>query len=142
MTVPSEADNNDMQREDDDTLEEGIIVYEESASKQDIFATGAWGGPTPMGTAVVGHLYVEGTTMPNYTTHEITEDGRLNLTAREEIKKGTFTRKVTATLMLPPETAVSIGRWLIEKGEAAMELRETMNQVSQEEGEGDDVESE
>jgi len=99
------------------------FVYEKSEGKKTIAATGAIGGPTPDGRSVVSHFFVEHAAIPNYTTHDIGEGGRIDLSKGDTVKRGDATREIQVTLITSPEEAINIGKWLVEKGEQALNQR-------------------
>lgn len=99
------------------------IVFEKSEQKSTISATGAFGGPTPDGAAIVANLFVEHTSMPNYVTHDIDSSGHVNMSKGKPVKRGDITREVQATLVMSPENAKQLGKWLIKNSEKAQENR-------------------
>ena len=100
--------------------------YERVANKPTIPATGALGGPSPDAKSVVAHLYVEHASVPTIITHPILEDGGIDLSPEheEKVARGDATREIQATLVLSPEAAISLGRWLVQHGEAARSRRD------------------
>lgn len=99
------------------------FVYKEVRDKPSIPATGAWGGPTPDGSAVVVHLYVEYGAVPSVMTFDVEAGGRVDLNKGEAVTRGDATREVLATLVLAPENAASIGQFLIDKAALAAQTR-------------------
>ncbi|OGT95825.1 MAG: hypothetical protein A3I79_08405 [Gemmatimonadetes bacterium RIFCSPLOWO2_02_FULL_71_11] len=99
------------------------IVYEESEDRPSIPVGGAYGGPSPDGTLVVAHLYTEFGTIPAMEEHDQEEDGKVDLSKGHQIKRGDVTRKVLATLVLSPEVAERVGKWLVQKSKMAMDRR-------------------
>lgn len=89
------------------------IVFEKGHAKPTLPVTGAFGGPTPDRTAIVAHLFVEHFSVPNYVTHEVAEDGSVDLTKGEPVARGTVTREVLSTIVLTPQAAQSLGQWLL-----------------------------
>ena len=92
------------------------IVTEGVNSAPTITATGAWGGPTANGNAVIAYLFVESAGIPSIITAEADERGRLDPNKGERTQRGDITRQVQATLVLTPEDAVIIGQWLRDRG--------------------------
>lgn len=99
------------------------IVYLEAEGRPTITATGAYGGPSPDGSAVVAHLYTEFATVPSVEQHQVGEGGKIDLEKGEKVRRGDITRDVQATLVLPPEAAARLGAFLQEKARLAIEGR-------------------
>ena len=79
---------------------------------------GVWGGATARGDIRVDFFY-ESIAMPNEVTHELTLDNRLGPELGRKPAQD-LQRTVLVGMMLTPEQAESIGRWLQEK---AIEVR-------------------
>jgi hypothetical protein len=99
------------------------IVYEEAPSRPIIPVGGAYGGPTPDGASVVAHVYAEYVTIPAIQEHQVDERGRVDLGVGKPIKRADVTRLVQASLVLSPEASITIGNWLVEKGNNALQQR-------------------
>jgi len=99
------------------------IVYEEVENRPNIPVGGAFGGVSPDASMVVAHLYVEFSTIPAMSDHDIGTDGSIDLTKGHHIKRGDVTRKVVATLVMSPEVAVGFGKWMVGYGQKALERR-------------------
>ena len=99
------------------------IVYEEQEPRPTLPVSGAYGGYLPDGATIVAHVYTEFGTIPAMSEHEIEEGGMVNLSKGNLIKRGDVTRKVLATLVLSPESASIVGKWLVEKAQGALEIR-------------------
>jgi hypothetical protein len=102
------------------------VAYREREGKPTIPVGGAYGGPSPDGANIVVHVYVEYGTVPTIITAQADAAGRVNVEQGEAIKRSDGTREVLATLVLAPEVAASVGRFLIEKAEAALEVRKML----------------
>jgi hypothetical protein len=109
-----------MEQKDKKTIS---FVFDKSNKALTIPVTGGWGGPSPDGTSVVAHLYVESHAVPSYLTSEIKEDQSVDPNTGERITRGDVSREIQSTLVMSPETAISIGKWLMEKGELALNIR-------------------
>lgn len=108
----------------DDSSSEVTFVYEDAEQVQTISATGALGGPSPDGASVVANLYVERSSIPHHTTHQIDEQGQVDLSqTNEQVTRGEITREVQASLVMTPEHAMQLGQWLQRKAQQAMEQR-------------------
>ena len=79
---------------------------------------GVWGGATPRGDIKVDFFY-ESLATPNEVTHEVTPESRIGKELDRKPKQN-LQRTVLVGMMLTPEQAESIGRWLQEK---ALEVR-------------------
>lgn len=100
------------------------IVYEEEEGRPFIPVGGAYGGIAMDGSLVFAHVYAEFGTLPAMEEHEVEADGSVDLSKGNVIRRGTLTRKVLATLVLSPEVAGRMGKWLCEKAETARTARE------------------
>lgn len=105
-----------------DSHSELTIVFEKSQQKNTIPATGAAGGPTPDGAAVVAHLFVEHGSVPNYVTHDVNREGRVKSQGKP-VQRGEITREVQSTLVMSPENAHQLGEWLVRNSKQAMQNR-------------------
>ena len=97
------------------------IYYEERPGRPTIVAHGGFGGPTAGGTSVAVHLYAESPPIPSIEEIEIDTDtgsAKTNMIMRGEAR-----REVQATLIVAPEAAVAIGRWLAEQGATCIQNR-------------------
>ncbi|MFO8098097.1 MAG: hypothetical protein R6T83_00575 [Salinibacter sp.] len=104
---------------------EVTFVYESTGDAPTIAATGAHGGPTPDGASVVANLYVERASIPHHVSHQINEEGQVNLSERsEQVTRGELTRDVQASLVMTPEHAMQLGRWLQRNAKKAMQKRD------------------
>jgi hypothetical protein len=109
----------------DERPSELTFVYEEANDKRTITATGAQGGPTPDGAAVIANLYVERGSIPHHVSHRIDEHGQVNLDEPSgAVSRGEITRDIQATLQMTPEHAAQLGQWLVDKAQQAMQQRE------------------
>ncbi len=86
------------------------IGFEEDEGYRIVPVHGVWGGPTPSGD-VMADFYIEKVMPPAEVVLEV--DGKV---VREVENKGERrVRKLMAGLMMRPELAYVIGRWLIAK---------------------------
>ena len=113
-----------------ESLPQAITVrYDESRSREYLPVTGAQGGPAPDGLSVVVHLYADFPSLPTTQRHKVGVGGVIDLSRGESQKSSDLTRQILATVVLPPESAVTIGKWLAEKGEQAKAIREQTKEV-------------
>lgn len=99
------------------------VVYEELENRPSLPVGGAYGGPSPDGSTVVAHIYSEFGTIPAMEDLDVAEDGSVDTSKGHQIRRGDVTRKVLATLVMSPEVAIRVGKWLVGKGQASMEHR-------------------
>jgi len=99
------------------------IVFEEAPDRQFFPVGGAWGGPSPDGSTIYAHVYYEYSTLPAMSDHEIDAAGSVDLSKGNQIRRADVTRYVQATLVFSPESAVSMGNWLIKNAQTAIERR-------------------
>ena len=88
---------------------------------------GAYGGPTPDGTAVVAHFYIEYVATPYHLRYDKVKEGdteRVLLETEEKFASNDITRELQTTVFMTPEVAMTIGQWLVEKGQAAKNRRD------------------
>lgn len=99
------------------------IVSEKHKNAITVPVSGAWGGLSPDQTSIVVHFYVEYKTMPNIIDVEVDEHGHADPNKGKPVSRGDFTRETQATFMMTPESAISIGKWLVDKGSQALKNR-------------------
>ena len=99
------------------------LVIEKSNDAKTLPVTGVWGGPAPDGLHIIAHLYIESPAMPNVINVSADEDGRYDPNKGETIARGDFLREIQTTLVLSPEGAMSVGKWLLENGEMLRQAR-------------------
>ncbi len=58
---------------------------------------------------------------------QITADEQGQLVDQQTIKRGDVIREVQATLVMTPETATSLGKWLLGHGKKAYEARQKLD---------------
>jgi len=99
------------------------VLYDEPTPRPCIPITGAIGGPSPDGSSVLAHVYLEYGTIPAREEHEMDAEGQVDLTKGSRISRGNVTRLVQATLSMSPEVAIRLGAWLEQHGRGAIEHR-------------------
>ena len=99
------------------------VLYDEPTPRPCIPITGAIGGPSPDGSSVLAHVYLEYATIPAREDFEVDEKGKIDFTKGTRIARANVTRLVQATLSMSPEVAVRVGEWLSQHGRDAMEHR-------------------
>ena len=104
------------------------VIFEKSKNKQTIPVTGVWGGPSPDGYSIVTHFYVEHNTTPNAIESTFEEDKPYNPNLGDQIKRGDITREIQTSLVMSPEQAISIGKWLAQKGQLIIDERSKRGQ--------------
>ncbi len=94
------------------------IEFERSPSYRLVTADGAWGGPTPRGHILV-NFFVDVPVAPLSVTHRVTEDGQLGaeLVRTPATGEGSprVSREFEVGVLLSPEDAESVARWLLEQ---------------------------
>lgn len=99
------------------------IVTERNKNAVTIPVTGAWGGTSADQSSIVAHFFIEYKSMPNIIDVEVDDAGKADPNKGKQTTRGDVTRETQATLMMTPESAVSIGKWLMEKGSQAIAIR-------------------
>lgn len=106
-----------------ESSEKSFEVTFENVKEAPTYAmTGAWGGPTPDNSAVVTHIYVEHWPIPFQLQYE-REGDVVNLKKESRVTRSDLTRKVQATLVMPPEVALQFAHFLRQKATAALQNR-------------------
>jgi hypothetical protein len=103
--------------------QEVSVLYDEPTPRPCIPITGAIGGPSPDGSSVLAHVYLEYATIPAREEHEVDAQGGVDFSKGSRITRGNVTRLVQATLAMSPEVAIRFGNWLVQNGSNAMEHR-------------------
>jgi hypothetical protein len=108
----------------DENQKELSLVIEKSKNAQTMAVTGAWGGPSPDGSNIIAHFYVESHALPNIINIKADELGKFDPNKGEQIMRGDLTREIQAVIVMAPEVAVSVGKWLEENGRMLLESRD------------------
>jgi hypothetical protein len=90
------------------------FLYSKSSDYKLVPATGIYGGPTATGHIRV-EFFVDHPTDPDKTVHAVTPEGRIGEELEREPRDRSITREFQMGLILAPEVADSIGRWLQDK---------------------------
>ncbi|MDZ7692866.1 MAG: hypothetical protein U5K69_17360 [Balneolaceae bacterium] len=96
------------------------VVFEKNDHARTFPVTGAWGGPSPDGQSIVVHLYTEYNSTPNSIKADVQEDGSVNVNTGERIARGDLLREIQGTMVLTPQQAIGLGKWLIDKGQQVL----------------------
>ena len=97
------------------------VITDRGKDVKSVPITGAWGGITPDSRMVVAHMYTEYNAIPNIIDIEVDQDGKI-LKDDKRISRGDMVREVHSTLVMNPDVAISIGQWLIQNGNLALDL--------------------
>ncbi len=100
------------------------ITFERSQSAVSVPVNGVWGGISN-DLSVWAAFYHERGALPNYITLEVDKHGRGDPNKGDRVARGDVTREVQVTMQMSPESAISIGNWLIQKGKDAVKERES-----------------
>jgi hypothetical protein len=95
-------------------VKEITIFYEKTDQYQLLPVTGAFGGPTPSGD-ILAEFFVERKTPPTKIVLEIEPP---NVTEKER-EGERHIREIQVGILIRPDIAHSIGKWLIEKAAQA-----------------------
>lgn len=104
-----------MSKEGNGQTQKIVVEYKESPDYRVIPANGAWGGLTPRGQVMMA-LYVEHANTPRSVTHDV-QEGKLGPEISRETSSGTFIRQLQVGIMMDPDTAESVAKWLLGKVE-------------------------
>jgi hypothetical protein len=100
------------------------LVVEKAKNMPTLAATGVWGGPAPDRSNVVAFFYVESPNIPNVITVKADERGLFDPNKGEAISRGDYSREIQAKIVMTPEVAISIGKWMIDQGQMVIDSRE------------------
>jgi hypothetical protein len=89
--------------------------YQISPNYSNYTIAGAHGGLQP-GGLITANIFSERTAIPKRITHRLTEQGGLGEIIEED-KKEAIIRDVLFSLSMTPNTARSLGKWLVEKAD-------------------------
>jgi hypothetical protein len=97
-----------------------LIQFERSPNYKIVPADGAWGGPTPRGHVLV-NFFVDIPVSPLSVTHGLTGDGQLGPELERQPSldeaRPRVSREFEIGVLLSPEDAEGIARWLLEQVE-------------------------
>jgi hypothetical protein len=99
------------------------VMYDRGKDVKSVPVNGAYGGVSPNLSTVVAHLYNEYNAIPHSEDMPINEDGLVDSQAGKRITRGDIVREIQTTLVMTPEMSIVIGKWLMQKGQEAIELR-------------------
>ena len=127
LSIPARGNGETRPRSGSDARGGSKVFNRLSAANKPTYAVGgAFGGPTPDGSAVVAHLYVEYGALPSYMTYEKieTEEGeRIDLSSEQRVTRHDRIREVQATIHLTPEVAIALAQWLVQNAQIALKRR-------------------
>jgi hypothetical protein len=106
----------------DDAPDKITFVFEEAETPTSA-VTGVFGGSSLDGRLLSAHFYVERATVPHSVSHEV-ENGQIDVSEGDTVRRGDVTREVQTSLVMTPEHAIEIGKWLMDQGERLIEQRE------------------
>lgn len=89
------------------------FLFDKDPDYKVIAANGAWGGVTPRGE-IKFDLFFENVDTPDELTYMTTPDG-LGPEISRQPAGSTIVREVLMGVVMTPENAENLGRWLIEK---------------------------
>ena len=94
------------------------FVYEKNKDSKTVPVNGAYGGPTPDNSGVVVHFYLEYASIPHSTDIPVEPgESKIDASKGRNISRGDYTREVQTSIFLSAESAITIGKWLINKAE-------------------------
>lgn len=108
----------------DDSSSDLKIRFKKSKDHKIYPASGIWGGPTPQGE-ILCNFFVEYPDTPDHLIIKVDKDGR-NLKEEPNRKEGAYTREITNSILLQPDTAISIGKWLVNQAENISKTRKLL----------------
>lgn len=110
------------------------LQYTFAAQHRTILATGAWGGGTPHGMVRM-LLYTETGPLPQESRLVVDVATGKAISEDHDLSNVPINREVQTTVLLMPDTAIEIGRWLIRHGEDQLKaLASTSDQATRQQG--------
>jgi hypothetical protein len=94
------------------------FLYAHAPEYRVVPATGAHGGVTPTGHIKMD-LFVEYTTTPLAVTYDIAPGGGLGEESERDPSVPTLTREMQIGVLLTPDDAEAVSRWLLDRAAAA-----------------------
>src|SRR5262245_47388608 len=91
------------------------VHYRNSPTLVTVIADGGIGGVSPRGMITVA-LYHERGPIPRITEINVTSDGSVSSERTIEARTGLI-RQIDCELMMTPEAAIGLGKWLTQNGE-------------------------
>ena len=98
------------------------IKFREAPYYRKLPASGAFGGPTPQGD-IVCNFYLEQQILPSSVTMKVVQ-GRLTHEEFQYEKGEYYERELQVGLVLNPQTAKSIGEWLVKRADEVISRRQ------------------
>lgn len=100
------------------------FLYEKNKDAKTIPVNGAYGGVTPDNSGIIAHFYIEYSSIPYSTEFNIEEDKKIiDVRDGKNVTRGDYTREVVASTYMTAESAIAIGKWLMDNGNALIEKR-------------------
>jgi hypothetical protein len=99
------------------------IAYREHPDRMVVPATGAYGGSSPDGNAVIAHFYVEYPSVPVSESISIPLSGLVDPTKAEVHKRSDIVREMQVTVAVAPELALKLASFFDQHGRAAIAAR-------------------
>lgn len=95
--------------------EEIDVFFTESSDYRTVYVSGAWGGVNPKGD-IIADYYVERVATPNKVTM-LVEGEQIKSTKIQENQRAIREKQIS--VVMRPNTAYSIGIWLVKKAKEA-----------------------
>jgi len=100
------------------------FLYEKNKDAKTIPVSGAYGGAAPDNSGIIAHFFLEYASIPYSTEFNVEKSNQvIDVRNGKNVSRGDYTREVVATTFMNAESAIIIGKWLIENGEALIERR-------------------
>jgi len=102
------------------------IQFEKSPDHQTHPVSGVWGGATPQGD-ILCHFFVEHLKLPDTIELEV-DMATAKTIERNPSEEKVYVREILTSLVVRPDIAKSIGKWLISKADAIKQTRQLNTQ--------------
>jgi hypothetical protein len=104
------------------------IVFEGGERAPVLPVSGAWGGVAPTGNSIVASFFQAYASLPNVISMEGPDPAHLDPNTGSRVVHGDITQHMVATLVMTPEDCKSIGKWLMDKADEALRIRQERSQ--------------
>ena len=101
------------------------IIFKKSKDHQMYPAAGAWGGPTPQGD-ILCNFFVEYQDTPDKLTLEFEETAQTQKETQHR-EENIYIREITTSVLLRPDIAKAVGKWLIDNADRIYKDRELIS---------------
>ena len=99
------------------------ITATDRRAERPSYVTGIWGGLGGNSPLIIAHLFADIPTAPSSVRIKINENNQV-IGEEGSSSYGDITREYLGSFAMEPQSAISIGNWLIERGQEALALQQ------------------